>query len=321
MAEVDLFIAGRTYQVACRDGEEENLRRGRARWSTPRAARPLPGLGTLANRANCCSRRCCLPTRLIDRREASSPNGARPSRTASSGPQRSPNGSNRSPTPLRTRRGRLDRRRRVLPGTRLRKSLRRLNILGDCPCPGPWVRCTWFPPDVCGVRGFPGKRPWWSRHSLLSLPTRSRLRRHAPRASRGVRAHRSTRTSASGSNSSWPTSSNRLLAKSRVAGGYAPMPQRNQPAAGAATPPPPAAPSSPFPAFADHQSHFRFLAGEPVETGPWAVLQPALDAPDVVPGPGAGAAGRGRRGAERGLARARAITTASLGDCASMAPC
>ena len=38
-----------------------------------------------------------------------------------------------------------------------------------------------------------------------------------------------------------------------------------------------------FPAFADHQSAFRFLAGDPVETGPWACFQPPLDAPEVYP--------------------------------------
>ncbi len=73
-----------------------------------------------------------------------------------------------------------------------------------------------------------------------------------------------------------------LLAKSRVTGGYAPLPQEISPlpALRAA-----AARGSviAYPAFADHQSHFRFLAGEPVETGPWSVLQPALDAPQVFP--------------------------------------
>ena len=73
-----------------------------------------------------------------------------------------------------------------------------------------------------------------------------------------------------------------LLAKSRVTGGYAPLPQEISPlpALRAA-----AARGSviAYPAFADHQSHFRFLAGEPVETGPWSVLQPALDAPLVFP--------------------------------------
>ena len=73
-----------------------------------------------------------------------------------------------------------------------------------------------------------------------------------------------------------------LLAKSRVAGGYAPLPTEISPL--------PALEAAAvrgtllaFPAFSDHQSHFRFLAGEPVEPGPWAVLQPALDAPHVFP--------------------------------------
>ena len=73
-----------------------------------------------------------------------------------------------------------------------------------------------------------------------------------------------------------------LLAKSRVLGGYAPLPTEISPlpalewAAARAT-------LLAFPAFSDHQSAFRFLAGEPVETGPWAMLQPALDAPHVNP--------------------------------------
>ncbi len=73
-----------------------------------------------------------------------------------------------------------------------------------------------------------------------------------------------------------------LLTNSRVAGGYAPLPQEISPLpalrAAAAQ-----GVMIAYPAFSDHQSHFRFLAGEPVETGPWAVLQPALDAPHVNP--------------------------------------
>ena len=38
-----------------------------------------------------------------------------------------------------------------------------------------------------------------------------------------------------------------------------------------------------FPAFADHQSTFRFLSGDPSEAGPWACFQPPLDAPEVFP--------------------------------------
>jgi 5-formyltetrahydrofolate cyclo-ligase len=73
-----------------------------------------------------------------------------------------------------------------------------------------------------------------------------------------------------------------LLANSRVAGGYAPLPQEISPLPAlraAAT----KGVMIAYPAFPDHQSHFRFLAGEPVETGPWAVLQPALDMPHVFP--------------------------------------
>ncbi len=73
-----------------------------------------------------------------------------------------------------------------------------------------------------------------------------------------------------------------LFAKSRVLGGYAPLPTEISPlpaleaAAAQGT-------LLAFPAFSDHQSAFRFLAGEPVETGPWAIMQPPLDAPHVNP--------------------------------------
>ncbi|MCL6682832.1 5-formyltetrahydrofolate cyclo-ligase [Sphingomonas alba] len=73
-----------------------------------------------------------------------------------------------------------------------------------------------------------------------------------------------------------------LLDKSRVLGGYAPLPTEISPlpaleaAAAQGT-------ILAFPAFSDHQSAFRFRAGDPTETGPWAILQPALDAPHVNP--------------------------------------
>jgi len=73
-----------------------------------------------------------------------------------------------------------------------------------------------------------------------------------------------------------------LLAKSRIIGGYCPLPSEISPlpallkaASHGAT--------TAFPAFSDHRDVFRFLAGEPVEKGPWAVLQPALGAPHVFP--------------------------------------
>jgi 5-formyltetrahydrofolate cyclo-ligase len=73
-----------------------------------------------------------------------------------------------------------------------------------------------------------------------------------------------------------------LIAKSRVLGGYCPLPSEISPmpsmddaaANGAIVA---------YPAFADHQSPFRFLAGDPSETGPWACFQPPLDAPEVFP--------------------------------------
>ena len=56
-AMVDITIAGRTYQVACREGEEDNLRSA-ARLVDGKSREALAGLGTLRSRANSCSRRC-----------------------------------------------------------------------------------------------------------------------------------------------------------------------------------------------------------------------------------------------------------------------
>ena len=47
MAEVDVIIAGRPYRVACRDGEEENLRAA-ARLVDAKSREALSGLGTLS---------------------------------------------------------------------------------------------------------------------------------------------------------------------------------------------------------------------------------------------------------------------------------
>jgi cell division protein ZapA len=46
-ALIDLTIAGRTYQVACREGEEENLRAA-ARLVDGKSREALAGLGTLS---------------------------------------------------------------------------------------------------------------------------------------------------------------------------------------------------------------------------------------------------------------------------------
>lgn len=73
-----------------------------------------------------------------------------------------------------------------------------------------------------------------------------------------------------------------LIATSRVIGAYAPLPDEVSPLpvleqarAGAAT--------VAFPAFSDHASPFRFLAGDPVESGPFGILQPPLASPEVYP--------------------------------------
>jgi 5-formyltetrahydrofolate cyclo-ligase len=73
-----------------------------------------------------------------------------------------------------------------------------------------------------------------------------------------------------------------LLANSRIAGGYCPLPSEISPlpamhaAAARGT-------TIAYPAFADHQSIFRFLAGDPIESGPWACFQPPLNSPEVFP--------------------------------------
>ena len=73
-----------------------------------------------------------------------------------------------------------------------------------------------------------------------------------------------------------------LIATSRVIGAYAPMPDEISPMA-ALEQARQSATTIAFPAFSDHQSTLRFLAGEPTETGPFGVFQPPLDSPEVHP--------------------------------------
>lgn len=47
MAEIDVFIAGRAYKVACRDGEEDSLRKA-ASLVDAKSREALSGLGTLS---------------------------------------------------------------------------------------------------------------------------------------------------------------------------------------------------------------------------------------------------------------------------------
>ena len=70
---VDLTIAGRTYQVACREGEEENLRSA-ARLVDGKSREALAGLGTLSEARQFLFASLLLADQLIDNRpEAAAP--------------------------------------------------------------------------------------------------------------------------------------------------------------------------------------------------------------------------------------------------------
>ena len=63
---VDLNIAGRTYQVACRQGEEENLRAA-ARLVDGKSREALAGLGTLSEARQFLFASLLLADQLIDK--------------------------------------------------------------------------------------------------------------------------------------------------------------------------------------------------------------------------------------------------------------
>jgi cell division protein ZapA len=65
-ALVDLSIAGRTYQVACREGEEENLRAA-ARLVDGKSREALAGLGTLSEARQFLFASLLLADQLIDK--------------------------------------------------------------------------------------------------------------------------------------------------------------------------------------------------------------------------------------------------------------
>ena len=65
-ALVDLTIAGRTYQVACREGEEENLRAA-ARLVDGKSREALSGLGTLSEARQFLFASLLLADQLIDK--------------------------------------------------------------------------------------------------------------------------------------------------------------------------------------------------------------------------------------------------------------
>ena len=62
---VDLTIAGRTYQVACREGEEENLRAA-ARLVDGKSREAIAGLGTLSEARQFLFASLLLADQLVD---------------------------------------------------------------------------------------------------------------------------------------------------------------------------------------------------------------------------------------------------------------
>ena len=72
-AMIDLTIAGRTYQVACREGEEENLRAA-ARLVDSKSREALAGLGTLSEARQFLFASLLLADQLMDNKpEAAAP--------------------------------------------------------------------------------------------------------------------------------------------------------------------------------------------------------------------------------------------------------
>ncbi len=73
MAMVDLMIAGRSYQVACKDGEEETLRAA-GRLVDAKCRQAVSGLGTLSEARQFLFAALMLADTLVDNRpEAAAP--------------------------------------------------------------------------------------------------------------------------------------------------------------------------------------------------------------------------------------------------------
>lgn len=71
-AMVDLTIAGRTYQVACREGEEESLLTA-ARMVDAKSREALSGLGTLSEARQFLFASLLLADQLLDKNPAAAP--------------------------------------------------------------------------------------------------------------------------------------------------------------------------------------------------------------------------------------------------------
>ena len=77
---IDLNIAGRTYQVACREGEEENLRAA-ARLVDGKSREALAGLGTLSEARQFLFASLLLADQLVENRPESAAAIAEPTAT------------------------------------------------------------------------------------------------------------------------------------------------------------------------------------------------------------------------------------------------
>lgn len=77
MAEVELTIAGRNYRVACRAGEEENLRAAAA-LVDGKSKEALAGLGTLSESRQLLFASLLLADQIVDGREVALPTGPDP---------------------------------------------------------------------------------------------------------------------------------------------------------------------------------------------------------------------------------------------------
>jgi len=71
-AMVDLTIAGRTYQVACREGEEESLQAA-ARMVDAKSREALSGLGTLSEARQFLFASLLLADQLMEKNPAAAP--------------------------------------------------------------------------------------------------------------------------------------------------------------------------------------------------------------------------------------------------------
>ena len=82
---VDLTIAGRSYQVACREGEEDNLRSA-ARLVDGKSREALAGLGTLSEARQFLFASLLLADQLIDKRPEDAAAASAPPPPTPSGP-------------------------------------------------------------------------------------------------------------------------------------------------------------------------------------------------------------------------------------------